>query len=314
MPRIGAASARRYAELFARVDGEPGDLDEPAFALADVARGRELAGVLGRNCITCHPFAGQRALGPQGMDLALQHERMTAAGFREWLLQPATVRPGTRMPAFWWKGDDADRRDVDALRTWLSVGHAAPLPAGLGAAAGSLVLEPDERPRLHGAFLKGLSARCIAVGSPERTHYAFDVEHARLAWLWRGAFVDASGTWSGRAGRLLTPVGEDWVVLDDVAVASEPEARRQVVGHRIAADGHPVFAVRCGEVEYEDGCRPRLAAGGSEVVRTLRCVHGTLRLELPAARGRLQWFVGGAPAAAHHVLEPGALLEIVYRW
>src|SRR5688572_31281858 len=44
----------------------------------------------------------------------------------------------------------------------------------------------------------GVSARCLCVGTRERTHFAYDLASARLVWLWRGDFVDAGGTWSGR--------------------------------------------------------------------------------------------------------------------
>ena len=129
---------------------------------------------------------------------------------------------------------------------------------------------------LHGAFLKELSARCIAVGTPQRTHYAFDVEHGRLAWLWRGDFLDATGTWHGRAGKLLTPMSVDWLVLEGFKVGSGVD--RTVLGHRITEDGYPVFRVRCGDAEYEDESRARLSAAGSELVRRLRCTKGPLAM------------------------------------
>jgi hypothetical protein len=317
MPALPTARAAEYAGWFAAVDGRPGDADEPPFSAAQVELGRQLVGVGGKNCITCHAFAGHRALGPQGMDLVVQYERLQPAYFREWLLQPLRLRPHTRMPMLWVGDEPGHRQEVDAVRALLSLGASAPLPNGLAGPAGGLVLSPRDRPILHGAFLQGLSARCVAVGSPLRTHYAYDVEHARLAWLWRGGFVDADGTWSGRAGQLLRPLGEDHVVLDDLAFADEPDppsgpsSYRAVVGRTLDADGYPIWRVMTGAAEFEDHIRPRLAAGGTEIVRTLRVVSGTLQVAVPAKRGRVN--LTCTPAGAG-TLQPGQTLEIVYRW
>jgi len=313
MPKVDGQRAHRYAELFAAVDGKPGDDDEPPFSEEHARLGQKLAGTTGRNCITCHPFAGHRALGAQGMDLSFQHQRLRPAWFREFVLQPTRFRPGTRMLPLWVNGDAHDRAEVDAVRSWLSLGAAAPVPAGL-AIPGGLVIEPADRPRLHGAFLKGLSARCLAVGTAERTHYAYDLEHARLAWLWRGAFLDAEGTWSGRAGKLLEPLGEDWLVLDDLGFGARGE-QRTVVGQRRTPAGHPVFCVAVGAAAFEDAVLPRLAQGGSELVRTLHCTSGPLAIDCFAQKqGKVKLFVAGAPAADLYTLQTGESLEVVYRW
>jgi mono/diheme cytochrome c family protein len=315
MPRVSPEKAHRYAELFAAVDGLPGDDEEPPFSLEQAELGRQLAGVGGKNCVTCHTFAGKKALGPQGMNLGMQYERLRPAWFADWLLHAITLRPGTRMPLLWIGGDN-DRREVDAIRTWLSLGASAPLPNGLATAAG-LMLEPNDRPRLHGAFLKGLSARCIVVGSPLRTHYAYDIEHGRLAWLWRGGFIDASGTWSGRAGQLLEPGGTDWIVLDDLdfGAPGASAAMRRVLGRHMLPSGYPVFRVGVGDAEFEDVAVPRLVRGGSEIVRTLRCLRGPLQLDCSAQlRGTARLTVGGEPAAAKYTLQAGESLEVVYQW
>lgn len=317
MPKVGRARARQYAQWFAAVDGRPGDDDEPEFSLAAAQLGQQLVGTTGRNCVTCHSFAGKKALGPQGMDLGVQHARLRPAWFRQWLLQPAQLRPGTRMPSLWPQVDDDARRDVDAIRSWLALGVAAPLPAGLLGEGATLELEPTERPRLHGAFLRGLSARCVAVGTRLRTHYAYDIEHARLAWLWRGAFVDAKGTWSGRAGQLLDPLGQDWVVLDDLGVADAAAgsaasgSTRSVLGHRIDGDGYPIWRVAVGTAELEDAIQPRLVQGGSEIVRTLHVVKGALRVDIAPTSGSARLEL--VPADLRQ-LQAGQNLEIVYRW
>ena len=175
--------------------------------------------------------------------------------------------------------------------------------------------DPRERPILHGAFLPGLSARCLCVGTAQRTHFAFELGGARLAWLWRGDFLDASGTWSGRAGQLLQPAGQDHVVLNDLAIAAgdAKTTARELRGQRRTSDGYPVLQVQVGDADYEDEVRPRLVAGGSEIVRTLRCTRGALVVKVPSPADGVRATVAGA-AANEHRLAAGQTLEIVYRW
>ncbi|MFN3244341.1 MAG: PA14 domain-containing protein [Planctomycetota bacterium] len=308
MPAFGADKAARYARWFGEVDA-PGVVDdEPPFSEEAAERGRSLAGTGGRNCISCHRMAGRDSLGPQGMDLTLQHQRLRPGWFRDWLLHPTTLRPNTRMPTLWVRGDAQDVADVDAIRTWLSLGDAAPLPPGIVVDRASMQLDPVDRPILHGAFLKDVSARTLMVGTPQRTHFAFDLVEPRLVWLWRGAFVDASGTWVGRAGKLVEPLGSDWQVVDDFTVDGD----RRIVGQRRTADGYPVLRVAAGEARYEDEARPRLAAGGSQLVRTLRCTEGTLVVQFPKSES-YRCTVAGEPAGRHE-LAAGQQLEVVYQW
>jgi len=310
MPAYGPEKAQEYAAWFAEVDAAGVEDTEPAFSEEAVERGRMLAGTGGRNCISCHQMFGHDSLGPQGMDLALQHERLRPGWFRDWLLRPTELRKNTRMPSLWLNRDEQDYADVDAIWTWLSLGSNAPLPFGIAVDAGSLVLEPIERPILHGAFLKDVSARCLAVGTPARTHYAYDLVDPRLVWIWRGQFLDARGTWHGRAGQLVTPLGDDWQVVEDFAI--EGGGERRLFGQGRTEDGYPVLRVAVGEHRYEDETRPRLVSAGSRLVRTLRCTKGELVIQFPESES-YQVTVGGAPAGRHE-LAAGQELEVVYQW
>jgi len=310
MPKVAAERAAEYVEWFGRVDGATTAPLLP-FDAERVRRGQQLAGTGGRNCITCHGVAGYPSVGVGGMDLAIQHERLQPQWLRSWLLEPTRLRPGTRMPALWWKLDEHAHAEVDALIAWLALGAAAPLPPGLKAAPGSTLLVPGERPLLHGAFLDGVSARCLAVGSSARVHFAYDLATPRLLWLWRGDFLDASGTWNGRAGKLVKPAGGDWRVLDDVVLPSP--ASRRLLGQRRTPEGWPVLRIAAGDVEYEDEARAVLSAAGGEVVRTLRAVRGELVVTFGKPAPDVAVLVGGAPAAEHRV-PAGRALEVVYRW
>lgn len=317
MPRVASELAERLTRAFVVADAVAADDQEPAFDAAMVTRGQQLVGIDGRNCATCHPFAGRRAIGPQGMDLALQHQRLKPQWFADWLLHATTLRPGTRMPAFWFRDDVAARADVAAIRAWCSLGDAAPVPKGYASTTIGLELDPIERPILHGAFLQGLSARCVAVGTPLRGHFAYDLEHARLAWLWRGPFLDASGTWSGRAGMLLKPLADDHVELEpmpmvDVA-GGAGAAEVRSIGQRRDAAGYPVFRLAVGTAEVEDFVVPELQAGGVRFVRTITCVRGEVRVEAAARSGRVTVAIGSEPASAR-VLKAGESMVLRYSW
>jgi len=143
-----------------------------------------------------------------------------------------------------------------------------------------------------------------------RTHYAFDLVKPRLAWIWRGSFLDARGTWHGRAGQLIEPLGKDWQVVVDFEI--EGGETRRLLGQRRTEDGYPVLRVACGEARYLDDVRARLAAGGSELLRTIRCEAGTLVLNFPTTEA-YRATVAGKPAA-QHTLTAGQSLEVLYQW
>ncbi len=318
---LEADLAAEYAALFDAVDARDGDADSTTSLDAEViAEGRRIVGTTGFACIACHQVAGRPSLGPQGMDLTSQGRRLKPAWMREWLGSPATLRPGTRMPTFW-----ADPKDptaaaqIAAVQAWSALGTAAPLPAGLAVVGGGNVLQVGERPRLHGAFLKDLSAKTLAVGTPERTHYAWDLRHGRLAWLWRGEFLDSAGTWNGRAGQLVEPEDRgDWVVLPEGAsfesAGGAPEPA-QVNGRMIDSAGYPSIRYRCGEATIVDHPRPRYGASGTELVRRVTVEGGDVVMRLPGADApRVKATVDGARVTDSLAIPAGTTVEVVYSW
>lgn len=315
MPSVSEAAAQEYAQLFETLDAVPGDDVEPKFSSEVVAVGRDTVGSKGFGCITCHGFGEYQSSGAKGMDLAVQHQRLKPQWFREWLLQPTVHRPGTRMPTFWPQVTDAAKAQADAVRAWSLLGNAAPVPVGVKA-PGGMRLEPIDRPVLHGAFLRGLSARCMAVGSPMRTHHAYDVEHARLAWVWRGSFLDAAGTWDGRAGQLLDPAGSDAVKLAKEATfrpADGSAGEPRVTGWDVDAEGYPTFLLAVGQATVRDAVRPVLNESGTTLVRTVRADGADVELVTGAVPGVLTTLVSGKPVESVRVAA-GATVEVHYQW
>ena len=59
-------------------------------------------------------------------------------------------------------------------------------PPGLDTGEWAFELTPGEGTRLVSVFMRDVSPASCA-GTPEGVHSAFDVEHGRLAKLWRGS-------------------------------------------------------------------------------------------------------------------------------
>jgi len=288
MPRFGAENVAELPALFAECDAAQRDEREPAFSVDAVASGRELAGTGGLGCIQCHELAGHPSIGIPAVDLAHVTERLYPGWFRSLLMDPVALKMNTRMPAFWVDGkspvktlyDGDPSAQVDALWSYLSLGSSMPLPRGLVPLPGEYEVEVTDEPVCVGVFMEGVGPRTVCVGLPERVHYAFDVEHSRLALAWRGRFLDARGTWHGRAGQLEKPAGEDvlefppgeaLMMLDERDDAWPAEVGRaagyHVLGRSVGVSRRPEFRYSVCGVEVGETMEPVIRAGGSGLRR-----------------------------------------------
>ncbi|NOT29886.1 MAG: hypothetical protein HOP15_05485, partial [Planctomycetes bacterium] len=330
MPQFGAANVAALPELFAEVDAPLRDEREPEFSPEAVEAGKQLAGTKGLGCIQCHDFAGHPSIGIPAVDLAKVHERIYPGWFRELLMDPAAIGMNTRMPAFWVDGRSpiADlcggdpARQVDALWTYLSLGSSMPLPHGLVPLEGEYEVEVFDTPVCVGVFMEGVSPRTVAVGLPERVHYAFDVQSSRLAFAWRGRFLDARGTWHGRAGQLEKPAGEDVLEFPPgplVAILRHPDdpwptesgaaAGFRVLARTMDAARRPVFRYRLGDVVVSETIVPEVRPGGPVLWRNLGTENdswkpgmGPWTIDLRVAVGRE---IREVPARDGHLLVRG---------
>lgn len=137
MPQYGAANVARLVTEFSAADASSEErVPAPA---ADPEAGRALVGVGGYSCVTCHSFGPHPSLGISVMDMTQMAKRIEWDWFRRYLLDPASLRPGTRMPAFWPEGkatvpallDGDTERQVAAIWAYLELGVGAAPPPGL---------------------------------------------------------------------------------------------------------------------------------------------------------------------------------------
>ena len=292
MPRFTREHAKALAGDFVKVDDAGAPAISPSPFTELIARdGRLLIGTKGMGCVNCHGVGDAKSLGMPSVNLSAMYERLQWPWFRQLLLDPAKVNPGTRMPGFWTDGHivykdiaggTADGQ-IGAIWAYLSLGAAMPLPAGVRPEGVGLELVPVDEPIVHRTFMAELGARAIAVGFPDGLHVAFDANAVRLAKSWRGRFFDAKGMWEGRGGAAYGPLGRDVLNLSAgpaVAVLGAPDAdwpvprdRRQrdvggqFKGYRLDEQRQPIFLYRLGDVDIEEQPVPELRPGGPILMR-----------------------------------------------
>jgi mono/diheme cytochrome c family protein len=283
MPQFGESNVKQLAAAFLHADAAPGTVREPVVDAAAKKKGQRLIGTTGLSCISCHKFAGHASLGVPALDLTTVAERLTPDWFHRYLLDPPSLRPGTRMPSFWPGGVAANKtilngdteKQINAIWSYLSDGPAADLPPGLIPAKMELVA--DKEPRVYRNFIAGAGPRAIGVGYPEKLDLAFDANDVRLALLWQGAFIDASRHWSGRGEGFEPPLGYDVVkfppgapfaILPSLAAPWPKESGKpagyQFRGYIYDAQRHPTFRYRFQQIEIEDLFLPVRLSGESD--------------------------------------------------
>ncbi|EDY21458.1 PA14 domain protein [Chthoniobacter flavus Ellin428] len=222
MPQFGAANVGQLPDLFSKADSRADATPDPDVAASGVANeankyGRKLIGVGGLTCIACHMFDGHKSLGVPALDLATAGQRLKFDWFRRYLLDPQSLRPGTRMPAFWPNGVATNKdvlggdseKQISAIWAYLARKNFTDLPTGL--VQGKMELVADKEAIIYRNFIEGGGSRAIGVGYPEKANLAFDANDMRLAMIWQGAFIDAARHRTGRGQGFEKPLGTNVV-------------------------------------------------------------------------------------------------------
>ncbi len=273
MPQYGEENLRELPTELAEADragiaaAPESSTDDPALKKA----GRKLVGGEGLTCIACHNFAGHASLGIPAMDLSWMSRRLNARWFHEYLLDPQSLRPGTRMPSFWpehksmkpeiLKGDtDAQ---VEAIWAYLADGTQAKLPEGMSPA--QMELAATNEAIIYRNFIQGAGSRAIGVGYPEKANLAFDANNLALALVWHGKFIDAARHRTGRGEGYEAPLGDDVVqlggappfaILKDKSEAwpqlSGKKAGYKMRGYLLDEKRRPKFLYSYNDISVED--------------------------------------------------------------
>ncbi|MFO0867637.1 MAG: c-type cytochrome [Pirellulales bacterium] len=327
MPRFGAANVGALADTLAQADPEPAYTKvAPAAAPgAFKAVGRRLVGSQGFSCIKCHTWSNVPATGIQAISMTTMTRRLREPWFHAYVLDPPSIRPGTRMPAAWPMGQTLlpgllggdTHQQIHSVWQYLLDGDQAAPPAGLG--RNPIELFPLTAPIVYRNFIEGAGPRAIAVGYPSKIHLAFDAQELRLALLWQGAFIDAARHWTDRGvgyqpplgdNVLKLPAGAEWAVLDNNESPWPTESVRTLGGHfrgyRLNAQREPIFLYDIGAFHIEDHPRPLSASDQGRLVRTLTITRrgGAGKLWFRAAVGEsIQERDGAYQVAGQYVVK-----------
>jgi len=273
MPGFGLVNVGPVVAAFAALDKLPA---APGVQFSETlskvkAAARHMVGNQALGCIKCHTFNGNKAEGIQGIDMTLMPKRLQRDWYYAYLLDPAKLRPGTRMPTAWPNGksvlddvlDGKAATQINAIWVYLKDGGAAQLPVGLQ--KHSIVLKPRKEAILYRNFIQGAGNRAIAVGYPEGANLAFDANEMRLALLWQGAFIDAGRHWTDRGVGYEPPLGDNilhlhggaaFAVLASAAAAwpatPPKEQGYKFLGYHLTPDERPTFYYSFGDVKVED--------------------------------------------------------------
>ena len=289
MPRFGKANLGDLANQFATVDR--GNLsrgkERPLGGPSEVSAGRTL---LDQGCVQCHPLRGEWLPGVMGVDLADLQRRLRPEWFRAFLLDPAALKRGTRMPTFFPQGKSVNRqllegdveRQIASIWEYLKTIQDQPLPEKLVTGkALNFDLEPRKRPIVLRTFMERAGTHAIAVGFPARVHVAFDAHQVRVVEAWRGKFLNAHGTWFDRFVPPARPLGDPPVlfpqgvplaVLENATAAWPSEtgalAGYRFGGYRLDRQGVPTFLYRTPQLRVEERFVP--LDGGRGLRRLLK--------------------------------------------
>lgn len=283
MPKFGVANAEPLASALKTLDTLPvAKFDRVTEKEKPHQIGRELTGTKGLNCIACHAFRGRTA-AIRGPELTTMSDRLEENWFQWYLAQPQQFSPLTVMPSFWPDGKSPlpnvlggdPGRQRDALWQYLAQGPEAGEPAGL-------VLEPlvvevkDEAVIIRRAF-PGIGKRGLAVGYPGGINLAFDAGQMRLATVWSGGFIEASGLWRGQGSgqahvlgkaAINFPVGPAFAVLANAESPwpqQDPTPRPSPFsfqGYRLDAQQRPTLLYSLDGFSVEDYFHERADSAG----------------------------------------------------
>jgi len=306
MPAFGEAQLEALMNALSKADGATALREAAEPSLLDAKLGRKLVGTGGLSCISCHMFGGHNSLGIPAMDLTLMPRRLRKEWFHRYLIDPAALRPGTRMPSFWPEGKAVNKeilegntdRQMDAIWAYLARGASAGLPDGL--IQGKMELAATNEPIIYRNFIQGVGPRAIAVGYPEKANLAFDAGDLRLGLIWQGPFIDAARHRTGRGEGFEPPLGYDVISLPtgpafailNGSLAPWPDAVGKPAGYRMRGyrlDEHrrPVFLYAFKDIQIEDFPMPVAGELDAYFRRTLslKTEHPVQNLWFRAATG-----------------------------
>ncbi len=265
MPKYPVAQVKSLPAQFAAVDDFQQQTEQEVFKETKnlATSGRML---LDTGCVQCHPIRGEALPGVVGVDLSGVTDRLHPAWFKKFMFNPGAVKTRTRMPTFFPNGKSSNSQlldgDVDlqiaSLWVYLKDLKNQPLPEKIiTARSQTFELVPKEKPIVLRTFMDEAGTHAIAVGYPEKLHFAYDAEQVRIAEIWTGRFLDAQGTWYERFAPPADPLGESHrLLLSGPTLTYQADDPPVFKGYRLQKSGRPTFLFRLAEFDIEEQIFP----------------------------------------------------------
>lgn len=307
MPHFGQKHAEQLAADLVVADKFDDAQPEPVITERDAKFGWKLVGRDGLSCIACHTFTTYGSMGIPALALEEMAGRVTWDWFRRYLPDPASLRPGTRMPTFWPEGKAVNTAilggqtdsQLKAIWAWLNDGAKAEVPAGL--IRGRKEIVADTEAVIYRHFIEGAGSRAIGVGYPEKANLAFDANQLRLALVWQGSFIDMSRHSTDRGTGyepplgdhvLKFPAGPSFAALADAnapwpAAPDRLSGPNRFLGYRLDAKQRPTFRYRVGAMTIEEFPQPKAGEVDMTFIRTFK-LTGSGPLWFRAATGDIK--------------------------
>jgi mono/diheme cytochrome c family protein/cytochrome c553 len=291
MPQFKEDNIAGLPGLFQKADQLANAMATPETSQRDAKYGRRLVSVGGLSCISCHTFAGHKSLGIPAIDMTTMTQRLNYDWFHRYLIDPPSLRPGTRMPTFWPNGvavnkdilNGDTKQQIRSIWAYLAGGRNADLPSGLIQGRKEIVAETE--PVIYRNFIQGAGTRAIGVGYPEKVNLAFDANNLCVPLIWQGAFIDDARHSSGRGEGFEPPLGNNVYQLPEgspFAVLSSTEAPwpsetgkaagYQMHGYRFDQKRRPAFLYEYKGLQVEDKFDPVVGELDSSFRRTINIV------------------------------------------
>jgi len=163
--------------------------------------------------------------------------------------------------------------------------HSLHAPKSLDLSRGkpdeSIMVNIGEEPVAQRSFLMHDGVKrthCISVGTPQKIHYAYDLESGSLLKVWSGEFLDATKMWHQRGEKQLgEPAGfmvsfhgdPEFAILENENSPWPETTPLQQGGYEFDNIGNPVFTAHLGGCKILDKMIPS---------KTLRMLHRTIEV------------------------------------
>ncbi len=297
MPQYGKTYVKELPGYFGSIDGSSQVVNTLAKGdpVALKAAGRQLMDL---GCVQCHSYRGNALPGVIGVDLAEIDKRIQPQYLYDFLKDPGSLKSRTRMPTFFPDGKSQFpdilggnvETQIAAMVAYLSDLKNQPLPQKIeDARSQSFELSPKDYPIVLRTFMPVGGFHAIAVGFPEKIHFAFDSQRCNIAEAWQGKFIDAETTWFDRFAKPVEPLGSSRIRFPSgVPIALSPSksstwpsdtaAGVRFEGYALDSNRIPTFhyvlkSERTSQsIEVHDTVKPKMDSQGS-VIGLLRTIE-----------------------------------------